>query len=42
MHRFDAVDVLEPLPHFISEAKRRLAAKAHKGIFLEMGLQVAL
>jgi hypothetical protein len=40
MHKFDVVDVLEPLPHFLAEARRRLSTKAHKGQFLEMGLQV--
>jgi protein N-terminal methyltransferase len=40
MHHFAIVDVLEPLPHFIAEAKRRLSSKSHKGDFFEMGLQV--
>ena len=40
MHKFDVVDVLEPLPHFLAEARRRLASKSHRGQFFEMGLQV--
>lgn len=40
MHRFDVVDVLEPLPHFLSEARRRLSSKPHNGQFFEIGLQV--
>jgi protein N-terminal methyltransferase len=40
MHRYDVVDVLEPLPHFIAEARRRLSSKPHKGQFFAIGLQV--
>ena len=42
MQRFDTVDVLEPLPHFIAEAKRRLSTKPHSGQFYEIGLQVGM
>jgi hypothetical protein len=40
MHRYDTVDLLEPLPHFMAEARRRLTSKPHKGRFFEIGLQV--